>query len=230
MSLISRIQLTLRRVFYAVTRNQGGSDKYRNAAAGDDTPDSEAYKQLLGGGSEKWDQRGAFQLHFFQQHGLKPTHRLLDVGCGPLRAGLHLIPYLDAGNYFGIDYNQQFIRIAQQQVTESDLSSKQPTLAVVEDFDFPTTFPAFDYIMVFSVLNHCTEEQKKAFFNHIDRVTAPGALVCISHAGWFLDAYLDKTGLTREQTLGRENLDLERWGWTEANQKRTFPILLLRRK
>jgi SAM-dependent methyltransferase len=230
MSLYSRLQLALRRRFYALTRKQGGSDKYRYAAAGDAASDSEAYKQLLGGGSEKWEQRGAFQLHFLEQYGLKPGHRLLDVGCGPLRAGLHLIPRLDVGNYYGIDYNHEFIRIAEQQVAGSEIASKQPTLAVVEDFDFPLSFPLFDYVMVFSVLNHCTEEQKKAFFNHIDRVTAPCGLVCISHGAWFLDAYLGKTGLVREHTLGREDLDLERWGWTDANQKRTFPILILRRQ
>jgi len=57
-----------------------------------------AYKAHLGGGAEAWDRRGEFQLHFLQQAGLQPQHRLLDIGCGPLRAGQFFIRYLEPEN------------------------------------------------------------------------------------------------------------------------------------
>ena len=37
------------------------------------------------------------------EHGLKPEHKLLDVGCGPLRGGIKFINYLEPGNYYGVD-------------------------------------------------------------------------------------------------------------------------------
>merc|ERR1712176_171126 len=35
--------------------------------------------------------------------GLKPKHRLFDVGCGALRFGVQAISYLKKGHYYGLD-------------------------------------------------------------------------------------------------------------------------------
>lgn len=50
-----------------------------------------------------WEEMGRFQLDYLVAEGLKPAMALLDVGCGCLRAGVHFIPYLEPGRYFGID-------------------------------------------------------------------------------------------------------------------------------
>ncbi len=50
-----------------------------------------------------WDEMGKLQLDYLVSEGLTPEMHLLDVGCGCLRAGVHLIPYLDPGRYYGID-------------------------------------------------------------------------------------------------------------------------------
>ena len=50
-----------------------------------------------------WDEMGDLQLHFLKAQGLRPEHRLLDIGCGCLRAGVKLIPYLEPDHYYGID-------------------------------------------------------------------------------------------------------------------------------
>ncbi len=41
--------------------------------------------------------------------GLREHHRLLDIGCGSLRNGRLLIPYLNAGNYVGIEPDPQLV-------------------------------------------------------------------------------------------------------------------------
>ena len=46
---------------------------------------------------------GMLQFDFLVAQGLKPEHYLLDVGCGPLRAGVHFMAYLEAGHYFGVE-------------------------------------------------------------------------------------------------------------------------------
>ncbi|MEP7013166.1 MAG: class I SAM-dependent methyltransferase, partial [Acidobacteriota bacterium] len=50
-----------------------------------------------------WEEMGRFQLDYLVAEGLAPGMTLLDVGCGCLRAGVHLIPYLEPGRYFGVD-------------------------------------------------------------------------------------------------------------------------------
>ena len=41
--------------------------------------------------------------------GLKPTDNLLDIGCGSLRVGKHLIPFLDDGKYCGVEPEQKYL-------------------------------------------------------------------------------------------------------------------------
>jgi len=47
-----------------------------------------------------WKDCRDFQINFLRKMGLKTHHQVLDIGCGPLRGGIPLIRYLDAGNYF----------------------------------------------------------------------------------------------------------------------------------
>ncbi len=50
-----------------------------------------------------WDEIGQLQLDYLRKAGLASNHRVLDLGCGALRTGRKVIPYLDPANYFGID-------------------------------------------------------------------------------------------------------------------------------
>src|ERR1700753_963856 len=46
---------------------------------------------------------GKLQYHFLVANGLRHNHRFLDMACGSLRLGQYLIPFLDEGNYRGIE-------------------------------------------------------------------------------------------------------------------------------
>ena len=131
--------------------------KYSKIELDDETIERGAYKKYLGGGAEKWESRGLFQLSLLRTAGMLPSSRLLDVGCGPIRAGVHFISFLNAGNYYGVDYNNSFIKAASLLVAEKGLSGQHPTLRVVSDFDFSALNQQFDFVNVFSVLNHCDD-------------------------------------------------------------------------
>ena len=47
---------------------------------------------------------------YLKAQGLQPHHRLVDIGCGPFRAGRHFIDYLDPGNYYAVDANHSLIQ------------------------------------------------------------------------------------------------------------------------
>src|SRR6516164_2727494 len=64
------------------------------------------YRELVGG---SWDEIGQLQLDFLVARGLMPHHRLLDVGCGSLRAGVKVVRYLDPGHYAGIDLHESLL-------------------------------------------------------------------------------------------------------------------------
>lgn len=140
-----------------------------------------AYKNHFGGGADQWHARGAFQLQLLQTFGLRPHHRLLDIGCGPLRGGVHFIAYLDAGNYCGVDYNPDFIRAAESVVDETGLREKRPRLVVIDNFDFAPLGTGFDYALAYSVLNHCSPGDQDLFFRQIAGPMKSGGKVYVSH-------------------------------------------------
>jgi len=56
-----------------------------------------------------WEQMGQLQIEFLKSQGLQPEHKFLDVGCGSLRAGVKIIPYLEKNHYYGIDVEKQLL-------------------------------------------------------------------------------------------------------------------------
>ena len=51
----------------------------------------------------QWEEHRCFQIAFLREQGLKPSHKILEIGCGPLTGGIPIIRYLEPNNYFGLD-------------------------------------------------------------------------------------------------------------------------------
>lgn len=66
------------------------------------------HRNLIGG---QWDVMGDLQLDFLRRSGLMPEHRVLDIGCGCLRAGVKLIPYLEPDHYYGLDAEKALLDV-----------------------------------------------------------------------------------------------------------------------
>jgi SAM-dependent methyltransferase len=166
-----------------------------------------------------------------QNQALAPHHRLLDVGCGPLRAGEHLIDYLDASNYCGVDYNADFIRTAKELVAQNPaLERKKPSLLQLDNFNFSQLRGPFDYVLAFSVLNHCDAESKARFFRELPQVLKETSRVYLTHAAWFDSSMLAGSTLKLVTKLAgpgdvSPGLDMAAWGWPPTES--IYPILQL---
>lgn len=137
---------------------------------------NEKYKSEFGGGAAGWEARGNFQVSLMEACGLKHFHTLLDVGCGPLRGGKHLIKFLDSGNYFGFDISQEYLDIA-----KSLEISKDYTIWQTNNFEIAKTAPAiFDFALCFSVLQF-SQKERDAFFASIENKIK---LLVVTHALW----------------------------------------------
>ena len=209
-------------------------DSYQKVRLTEEDVEQGRYKKYMGGKAETWDRRGAFQLHLARELGLEPSHKFIDIGCGPIRGGVHLIDYLEAGNYWGFDYNEDFISAAKQIVRDQGLETKRPTLLTVQEFD-PTPLDSdFEFGLVFSVLQHTNEHNKRRFFEMIDEAFHPGAKVIITHAKWFDESYLESgvfevtRALDSLAVLGSDETPID-WGWDPEKRDRMFPIVELTR-
>ncbi|HVO68557.1 MAG TPA: class I SAM-dependent methyltransferase [Aggregatilineaceae bacterium] len=110
------------------------------------------HRQAVGGA---WDEIGKLQFDFLVQQGLKPHHRLVDVGCGSLRRGVRFIRYLDDGHYYGIDREQWLLDAGRKvELPRAGLAGKTIHLLCRDDFDLTQFGMEFDYALAQSVFTH----------------------------------------------------------------------------
>lgn len=180
--------------------------------------------------TDEWVQRGQWQIDFLRHNGLEPHHIVLDVGCGPLRGGIHLIQYLDKSCYTGFDGNSKHILIAIKMIISTDkLFTKYPIVICekVSNFKDKVT-KKFDFGMVFSVLNHCTDTDHAAFFRQIIHLFNPGGKLFISHSRWFNNTCIDlqkfNVKMHHDPVIHPNN-----YGWKE-NEQSILPIVEIERK
>jgi cyclopropane fatty-acyl-phospholipid synthase-like methyltransferase len=121
----------------------------------------------------QWEKKRQFQLQFLRQMGLLPQHRILDIGCGTLRGGLPLIDYLEAGNYHGVDVREHVLNEGRQELVESGLEWKSPTLHHTPSLQSFTLTQTFDFVWGFSVLIHMPDIEVSNCFGLVANVLAP---------------------------------------------------------
>jgi SAM-dependent methyltransferase len=130
------------------------------------------HRRSVGGA---WEDVGKLQFDFMVEHGLQPSHRLLDVGCGSLRGGVQFVRYLEDGHYYGIDRKQWLLDAAVNiELPEAGLGDKTVHLLCRDDFDVSSFNVAFDYALSISVLTHLPWNSILRCLVNVQRALKPG--------------------------------------------------------
>jgi SAM-dependent methyltransferase len=120
-------------------------------------PGANHYRAYVGP-PDRFDFMSATQFSLLFALGLRDHHRVLDFGCGSLRLGRLLIPFLRAARYYGIDPNRWLIFDAiDRELGQSILQIKQPRFAYNADFkcDVFDDGKKFDFVVAQSIITHC---------------------------------------------------------------------------
>lgn len=122
-----------------------------------------------------WDELGLLQLQFLKQQGLEPSDTLLDIACGSLRAGRHFIPYLDRGNYLGLDKNCLLIKRGKnKELSKLILSQKRPEFLVSASFEFEKFSKKASFSIAQSLFTHLTSEDIQLCLSNLFIWVEPG--------------------------------------------------------
>ncbi len=116
------------------------------------------------------------------REGLRPSSRVLDVGCGALRLGYWLMRFLEPGCYFGIEPQQEMLGVGLEELIEPQVVERADAhFDANEDFDFSVFGETFDFVFARSIWTHASKPQISAMLR---------SFACTSSvAGVFLASY-----------------------------------------
>lgn len=136
------------------------------------------------GQPRRYDVAAASQFALLFLLGLREHHRVLDFGCGSLRLGRLLIPYLARDRYFGVEPETRLVEAGfAEELGQDARALKQPRFDENADYRVDGFGEKFDFIIAQSVFSHAgsgpTARGLAAFAGSL----APGGLIV---ANWLL--------------------------------------------
>ncbi len=149
-----------------------GRDDARKLRPGDDH-----YLAYVGPPGQ-YDYMGATQFRLLTTLGLRESHRVLDLGCGSLRAGRLLIPYLLPDGYYGIEPNAWLVEEAvEHQLGRDIVRIKRPRFDANAEFRTDVFGVDFDFIVAQSIFSHTTPELTVTALRNMREALAAGGLI-----------------------------------------------------
>ncbi|MGB3455168.1 MAG: class I SAM-dependent methyltransferase [Litorimonas sp.] len=135
---------------------------------------TQGHRKVVGG---LWDVIGPMQRNYLADVGHKPSDTLLDVGCGSLRGGKHLIEWLQPGRYHGFDISQDLLDAGYKKELTDNQRERLPRhqLADGNRFSFPKTWANIDRAFAFSLMTHLNLNSIGLLFHQLGRVLSPAA-------------------------------------------------------
>jgi ubiquinone/menaquinone biosynthesis C-methylase UbiE len=104
--------------------------------------------------SRIWKEHQEMQARFLLSKGLTPDSTVLDVGCGPLRLGVALIPRLTRGWYYGVDINADTLKAGRKVLSDAGVEASRVTLVCSADFDTALVDRPIDIAFSNSLFSH----------------------------------------------------------------------------
>ncbi len=138
-----------------------------------------AHYRAFVGPPEDYDLVSAMTFGLLTALGLRQHHSVLDIGCGSLRVGRLLIPYLNCGGYTGFEPNRWLVEegVAKECGSEQ-IAIKQPQFIFDADPSRLDTSALFDFALAQSIFSHAGLELVSTWLGvlskHLERT---GALI-----------------------------------------------------
>jgi SAM-dependent methyltransferase len=119
------------------------------------SPGANHYRAYVGW-PNNFDLVAAMTFNLLTTIGLRQHHTLLDIGCGSLRSGRLLIPYLNEGKYIGIEPNRWLVEEGIQREIGADLVRiKRPQFYFSDSPRVLANTSDIDFALAHGVFTHC---------------------------------------------------------------------------
>jgi|TARA_B110000438_G_C15765288_1_gene629285 SAM-dependent methyltransferase len=144
---------------------------------GQGLPGGSKHYRAFVGLPENYDIVSSMQFNLLTQMNLRENHSVLDIGCGSLRAGRLLIPYLLPKKYFGLEPEKWLIDDAiKYELGQDIIEIKKPVFSYDEDFNFGAFNEKFDYVLAQSIFSHAPEKTIRKCAIEVEKVMKPDSI------------------------------------------------------
>ena len=191
-------------------------------------PGDPQYRAYVGP-PEDYDLIAAMTFNLLTTLGLRQHHSLLDIGCGSLRIGRLLIPYLNVKKYFGVEPNEWLVDEGiRRELGETLVQIKRPTFFFSDSPDrISQAKIVFDFALAQSIFSHCGLDLIKGWLSAIScSLAQDGVLVATfligeedpAQTGWIYPGCVNYRPATLERAAKDANLRFEILDWKHPRQ------------
>ena len=181
------------------------------------------------GPPQDYDLIAAMTFNLLTTLGLRQHHSLLDVGCGSLRIGRLLIPYLNRGKYFGVEPAEWLVAEGiNQELGEAVVQIKRPTFFFTDSPDMVVQAKvSFDFALAQSIFSHCGLDLISGWLSAISRSLADNGVLVATflpgsedspQTGWVYPDCVNYLPATLERAAAEANLRFEILDWKHPRQ------------
>ena len=171
---------------------------------------------FLGGPLRKFETVGRNQLSILLRNGLNLDSKVLDVGCGCLRAGYWIMQFLQPGCYCGIEPNRDMLEAGKAVIVGPDvLDAKQPRFSNNADFDFEVFGERFDFVIARSIWTHASPGQIETMLDQFVKTRTPDGvlLASIKECPWYRRQYAGDAWVGKSDTSEEGGIVRYRFRW-----------------
>jgi len=160
--------------------------------------------------------------------GLRQNNKVLDIGCGSLRVGRLLIPFLNKGNYYGVEPNKWLVSEGvRNEIGRDILKIKAPTFSYdssLRKFKKPLSF---DFAIAQSIFSHTGRDLLENWLAEISfHLAESGALLAtffpddadFEGSGWVYPGCVKFKRDTMAELAAESGLDFQILDWSHPRQ------------
>src|SRR5579875_2947316 len=175
-----------------------------------------------------FDPIGRSQFELLKLLGLAPHHYVLDLGCGSLAAGKHLIPYLAPGHYCGIEPNSWLVADGiVYELGKRWINQRHPRFSDNDQFELTVFDQSFDFIVAHSIFSHAAQAQITKSLSQARQALKPEGIFVASYfkgqhnyegEAWVYPGAVAYTPAKMAEMAGESGLTMKELVWPDLNQ------------
>lgn len=126
-----------------------------------------------------WDEAAQSAMKALTGLGMRPEHRLLDVGCGSFRIGRKLVEFLEPGKYVGIEPVGWVVEKALEKEAglKEMLTEKGAVIERMKAHEVGSLPGLFDFVLVHGIFHHASLDYCKEILRAVHGKIRDGGIL-----------------------------------------------------